>query len=404
MSLLESLASPACWEKFLEYKSAQIGGKDALKELEQFVSEKRYLQVVKGIVEGAAFPLPRKAVISKLSSQKKRTVYTYSKDENMTLKLLTHLLLRKYDCLFAGNLYSFRPGRTAKDAVRKLLRNPSLRQMYAYKIDVSNYFNSVPVEKLLPMLEAATEDDPELYRFLRSLLVEPHVLDGRRTIIEEKGIMAGTPPSAFYANLYLNELDHHFEQLGIPYTRYSDDIILFAQTQNEIAALSSDLKSRLQAMGLAINPDKEQFFTPGSGWVFLGFQFQNGEVDIAPATVLKLKHKMRRKTRALKRWSDRNGFSGEKAAKAFIRIFNRKLMERPLNNDLTWSYWFFSVISTSKSLHQIDLYAQDCIRYLISGTRTKGRFRVRYEDMKALGYKSLVHAYYSYEKQEKTTV
>ena len=212
--------------------------------------------------------------------------------------------------------------------------------------------------------------------------------------------MAGTPLSAFYANLYLNDLDHHFERLGIPYIRYSDDMILFAPTQEAAKAHGEDLKVRLAGMGLEINPKKEEFFSPGSGWVFLGFQCRDGKVDIAPATVLKLKHKMRRKTRALKRWSDRNGISGEKAAKAFIRIFNRKLLDSPLNSDLTWSYWFFSVITTADSLRVIDHYAQDCIRYLISGKRTKGRYRVRYEDMKALGYQSLVHAYYDYEKQQ----
>ena len=59
----------------------------------------------------------------------------------------------------------------------------------------------------------------------------------------------------------------------------------------------------------------------------------------------------------------------------------------------------FSVINTTQSLHIIDIYAQDCIRYLVSGTHTKSRYNVRYDDLKSLGYQSLVHAYYSYEKE-----
>ena len=39
---------------------------------------------------------------------------------------------------------------------------------------------------------------------------------------------------------------------------------------------------------------------------------------------------------------------------------------------------------------------QDCLRYLLSGKRTKARFNVRYEDLKALGYRSLVNAYYDF--------
>lgn len=402
MSLLDSLSRQECWDRFYEYKTSLICPKDAEKELSAFISEKRYLPVCARISAKASFPLPRKTVISKLSSQKKRTVYTYPRDENLVLKLLTHLLLRKYDSLFPGNLYSFRPGRTAKDAVRRLLNDPGIHEMYAWKVDVSNYFNSIPIQKLLPLLQAVTSDDPELFSFLRQLLLEPCVIDRGQIVAEEKGIMAGTPLSAFYANLYLLELDRHFEALSVPYIRYSDDIILFAPTREEVDHHAAYLKSGLHDMGLSINPEKEESFSPGSGWVFLGFQCKNGVVDIAPSTVLKLKQKMRRKTRALKRWSDRNEIPGEKAAKAFIRIFNRKLLESPLNNELTWSCWFFSVITTTDSLRQIDHYAQDCIRYLITGSRTKSRYRVRYETMKELGYQNLVHAYYGYHKAKDT--
>ena len=107
---------------------------------------------------------------------------------------------------------------------------------------------------------------------------------------------------------------------------------------------------------------------------------------------------MRRKTRALARWRDRTGHTGEQAAAAFVRIFNRKLLEMPTGSELSWSSWFFSVITTTESLHVIDLYAQDCLRFLISGTRTKARYNVRYEDLKALGYRSLVHGYYEHNE------
>ena len=104
--------------------------------------------------------------------------------------------------------------------------------------------------------------------------------------------------------------------------------------------------------------------------------------------------------RALERWKNRNRLTGIKAAKAFIRVFNHKLLEFSGDSDLSWSHWYFSVINTTDSLHIIDLYAQDCIRYLVSGSRTKNRYNVRYDDIKSMGYQSLVHAYYSYEKDE----
>ena len=398
MALLDRLSEEACWQQFYEYKCSLHCPKDFAKELKDFMDRKVYLPVLQRIAEGEPFPLPKKTLISKMSSQKVRTVYTYPKDENTVLKLLTWLLLRKYDGLFSKNLYSFRPGISAKDAIRRLTRVHGLYDMYAYKADISNYFNSIPIEAFLPRLREALADDPETAAFLAKLLQETEVLDRGVEVVEEKGVMAGTPLSAFYANLYLRELDLAFEERGIPYARYSDDIIVFAEDRGTLQEYASEIRAFLSESGLTVNPKKEQVFTPDEGFTFLGFHLRKGIIDIAPATITKLKGKMRRKRNALHRWQQRNGRPGEDAAKAFIRIFNRKLLESPMDSDLSWSYWFFSVINSTEGLREIDRYAQDCLRYLISGTHRKARYNVRYRDLQTLGYQSLVHAYYEGEK------
>ena len=399
MSLLDQLSRRECWEKFYEYKTSLAFPKAFAAELRDFIDGEGYLPVCRSIEAGEPFPLPRKSVISKMTSGKKRVVYTYPKAENTVLKLLTWLLLRRCDGLFEDNLYSFRPGRTAKDAVRALRAVPGLGEMWAYKADVSNYFNSIPVGKLLPMLAEALGEDGRLYGFLSALLGEERALSGRETVREQKGIMAGTPLSAFYANLYLRELDRHFARRGVPYARYSDDIILFAPDRAGAEALAGEVRAILTEHGLGLNPAKEELFDPAEGWTFLGFRCRGDTVDIAPASLEKIKGKMRRKSRALMRWRQRGGYGGEKAAAAFIRVFNRKLLESPPDNDLSWSRWFFPLLTTADSLRVIDRYAQDCLRWLVSGKRTKGRYDVRYEDLKRLGYRSLVHEYYAFSEE-----
>ena len=142
------------------------------------------------------------------------------------------------------------------------------------------------------------------------------------------------------------------------------------------------------------------FTAPGEGWIYLGFRYHEGVTDLAPASLTKMKQKMRRKTRALERWRARNGLEREKAAAAFIRVFNRKLFENPADNELTWAYWFFPALTTDESLRQIDAYAQDCIRFLLTGTRTKARYNARYGDLKKLGYRSLVHEYHAFRENK----
>ena len=398
-TLLDSLGREETWLRFLAYKTSLVCPKSYEKDLRAFIESRAYLPVCEDITACEPFPLPRKAEISKMSSQKVRTVYIYPEPHNTVMKLLTYLLLRRYDHLFSAGLYSFRPGKTAKDAIRKLMRTPNIRSMHAYKVDISNYFNSIPIDAFIPKLREAISDDPKLCAFLTRLLEEPCALAEGKPLAEQKGIMAGTPLSAFYANLYLRELDAHFADARIPYARYSDDIIVFAPSKAEVEEHAAYIRECLAEEGLAVNPSKEAFFTPEEGWTFLGFSYRQGTIDIAPATFAKLKAKMRRKARALVRWRKRNDEEPERAARAFIRVFNRKLLDPPNeSNELSWRGWFFPVINTTATLSEIDAYAQDCIRYVLTGTHTKARFSVRYDDLKRLGYRNLVHAYWDFKR------
>lgn len=394
MSLIDKLFEKSSWEKYYEYKSGLRCSKRFKKELREYIDSERYLAYKDSVCSMTGLPLASKAVISKMSSRKKRIIYKYPYDFNMLLKLLTYLTLRKYDHIYTPNLYSFRPGVCAKDAIMAICRTKDLHSLYSYKIDVSDYFNSIPVDKICSVLEETVTDDENLLSFMKALLKEEKALYEDKMITEEKGIMAGTPIASFYANLYLKDLDEWFRDRGILYARYSDDIIVFAKSEEEIGRYRKVILDKLNEKGLAVNPDKEFCGRPEDGFTFLGVEVKNGSIDIAPASVVKLKQKMRRKARALDRWRHREGLDGTKAAAAFIRIFNHKLLEVNEDSDLTWSLWFFPVITTPKSLHEIDLYAQDLLRFLISGTHTKSRFNVRYKDLKELGYRSLVNEYY----------
>lgn len=396
MSLIDKLFDKSSWERFYEYKSRLHCSKRFKKELREYIDSEAYLSYADQISTGSGLPLPSRAIISKMSSQKKRTVYKYPYGFNMVLKLLTYLTLRKYDHIYSPCLYSFRPGVCAKDAITAICREKDIGSLYSYKVDVSDYFNSIPVDKLCGILEETITDDNKLLSFMKALLMEERVISGDDIICEKKGIMAGTPIASFYANLYLKDLDEWFSSRGILYARYSDDIIVFAKDEKEITEYRNVILEHLRSKGLNVNPDKELSGSPEDGFTFLGIEVKNGSIDIAPASVIKLKQKMRRKARALVRWRHREGLDGKKAAAAFIRIFNHKLLEVNEDSDLTWSLWFFPVITTSESLHEIDLYAQELLRYLISGTHTKSRYNVRYEELKELGYRNLVNEYYSF--------
>ena len=100
------------------------------------------------------------------------------------------------------------------------------------------------------------------------------------------------------------------------------------------------------------------------------------------------------------RWGSRNKTEGNRAAKAFIRVFNQKLFENTMAHELTWVRWYFPLINTTESLKILDEYAQQCIRYLATGKRTKAAYNFRYVDMKQIGYISLVNRYNNMKGKE----
>ena len=382
------------WQRFLTYKLE--GGhlrKSEAEDITAYVENKEYLPFLKLYLEGGELSVPHAVVLNKQYSNKKRTVFIYPREENYFLKFIAYALSR-YDSIFCNNLCSFRKGITVKTAIRSLTRTRGIGDMYSYKVDISDYFNSVDIDILLPILEKTLSDDRILFEFLKKLLCNPYAIKGEEKVAMKKGIMAGVPVSSFLANLYLCELDKWFCDREITYIRYSDDIIIFGRSEEEVTSYSERIKQLLSQYRLTVNPSKELYVKAGDRWEFLGFSYHKGVVDISEIALSKLKSKMKRKARALVRWREKKNLEPYKAVKAFIKKFNMKLYSNADDNGITWSRWYFPVINTDKSLKILDSYMQDCIRYIAKGNYSKSRYNFRYEDMKKLGYKSLVNSFY----------
>jgi hypothetical protein len=135
-------------------------------ELFQYIRSKRYMPVVDKILKGDELSIPQKKRIAKSDTLKKRIVYSLPDDEAIVLKLLTWLMIRKYDSRLPENLYSFRPHYGAKDALKRLASIPDISEYHSYKLDVRNYFNSIDIDLLLPQLKVLFADDEPLYEFI----------------------------------------------------------------------------------------------------------------------------------------------------------------------------------------------------------------------------------------------
>lgn len=403
MIIFDELANPEMWRRFYEHKTQKA---EVLQEryvgLLDFIKAQKYLAYADALKNGVRFSAPKKMLVNKSGVGRKRTVYTYTEEENYLLGMIA-FLLKRYDHIFAPNLYSFRVHKTAKMAFSRLRYGMCTPGKYVCRLDLSSYFNSIDPRKLLVQLKNVLTDDLPLYDFLEALLLDDTVVFEGEVIQEKKGAIPGAAVSSFFANLYLSDMDHFFYDAGVEYIRYSDDILVMADSAQELEGHRSVIYDFLEERGLAVNPEKEKIYPPNSKLEFLGFSYHNGQVDICEVSLKKIKAKIRRKTRALKRWADKKDLPGEYAAKALIKRFNQKFYCNPVYNELTWARWYFPVINTAKSLEIIDRYEVECIRYLLSGTHTKGKYAFTYEKVKELGFRSLVNEYYKFKAAADTT-
>ncbi|MDR2866318.1 MAG: hypothetical protein LBV13_02815 [Methanomassiliicoccaceae archaeon] len=398
-SLLDELLKRERWEEFLDHKKTKSYlPKKVIDGFESFMICGGHKAISEEICNGTyIFSIPRKRQINKTKTGKKRDVYTYTNDETIMLKVISHLL-HAHDDMFPPNLYSFRSAFGVKKAMNDLMRTKGLADMYGYKVDIKNYFNSVNVEKLLKELKDALADDERLYELIERILSDTHVTFRDEVIEEQKGIMAGVPISAFLANFYLKDMDWHFFNEDVMYMRYADDMIIFANTEEQIREHRGTILSFLGGNDLSVNPSKEFFYAPGEKFEFLGFSYMNGIIDLSDATVMKIKAKIRRASRTIRRWSARKKVTEDSSLRTMIKKFDRKFFGKE-ENELSWKYWFFPTINTDAGLKEVDAYMQDRLRYLVTGKNNKKNHEhVPYQRLKGCGYRSLVHEFHSGRK------
>lgn len=393
--LKEDIINHEKWKEYLQYKiDKDFLTKKDLKELSDFILNQKYIDIAIQIANNQyTFSIPKKHMINKGRNKKKRIVYTFNKPEMIILKYISYLLY-DYNYLFTPNLYSFRKNKSVKTAIQNISNIKNINNMYGYKVDIQNYFNSIDIQILLNNLKNDIKDDL-IYSLFESLLLNDKVIYNKQIISEKKGVMAGTPISAFLANYYIKEIDSYFWNEKLVYFRYADDIIMFCNTKNELDKNIELLKNKIFEYNLNINKQKEYIYMPKDKWEFLGFSFENGKIDLSTNSVIKIKGKIRRSARSFRRWMLKKDVNINATIHTMIKRYNQKFYGYDKIGELSWKYWFLPTITTDKSLKEVDTYMQQYLRYIATGKHNKRNYKlVPYSTLKKLGYRPLVHEYY----------
>ena len=272
VSIIDRINSLEEWQSFLNSKkSSKSLSISEEKELVKFIDNKRY-EYYYDLIKDNNFPsdFPYKKIINKSGTDKKRIVYSFSNEENIVLKFIAFNLYQ-FDYYFNNNCYAFRRNYGVKNVIRKFKGNEEYAKKYCFKVDISNYFNSIDIDILLKKLVFVREQDEELFRLFEKILREDRVYENGNIVSDSHGAMAGMPCSPFFANVYLSDVDKYFEEYGVEYFRYSDDVLIFADEKEDIEKIRDIFSIKVKENKLELNERKVSLYKPYESFEFLGF-------------------------------------------------------------------------------------------------------------------------------------
>lgn len=366
-----------------------------LEDMAAYVSSTLCVEDLKLLVRREYFmPPPRHFQVPKNFSGDVRDVYAWKGSVKYLFRLIA-FTLRNYDNLYSDGLYSFRKSLTAQDFLRRLRDFDHPERYWVIKADISNYVGSIVPELIIPRLEELWGDDPAFFDLLKYLLLRRECINVDGEVVRwEPGGLGGIPLANHFMNVHLMELDEYFMPRAPLYCRYSDDIVIFARTREEAKEYQEYFYRVLEQKLLSTNAQKTRLIEPGGEVEVLGCTLRHGKIDVSDHAKNKLKRKIRMCAKRILKEKRLKGLSDEQAARQMIAYCDDLFFNSDNGRELTWARWIFPVITETSSLKEIDRYVQDAIRYVVCGSLSKKRYRVRYKDLKKLGYRSILHTYY----------
>jgi RNA-directed DNA polymerase len=264
-----------CWLKAKKNKSSSL-------RVQRFEQDPlRYLLAIQQRLRGREYSFgPYKTFV--VREKKHRDVVDAPMKDRVVHWMLYQYLLPIWMPRFIHDTYGNLPGRGTHAAVQRLAEFArGAGATWALQLDISKYFYSVN-HALLKVRALRFIGDQALRRLVVDLVDSfrtgddyDHLFaaDTMYRTTAAKGMPIGNLSSQLFANIFLCDFDHWVKQVlgATRYIRYVDDIVVLADSPDELRVIKAAIVAKLAADGLTIHPRKVRLAPVAAGVPFLGY-------------------------------------------------------------------------------------------------------------------------------------
>jgi len=216
---------------------------------------------------------------------------------------LTNIVEPIYERSFIPYSFACRTGFGTHKALAHA-RLAAARYSCVLKLDVRKYFPSID-HRILEDLLARRIQCPHTMRLIRLIVsssnpqeevVQYFPGDTLFTPHERRrGLPLGNQTSQFFANVYLNPMDHMIVRNLRPgaYARYVDDFLLFSDSKDHLHEMHGHIREFLYRYRLTLHPRKSRVYWCRDGFPFLGFRLFPTHARLTRANVVRFRRRLR---------------------------------------------------------------------------------------------------------------
>lgn len=189
--------------------------------------------------------------------------------DRMIQQALVQVLQPIFEETFSDTSYGFRPGRSARQAIKQATEYYDQGYTHVVDIDLAKYFDTVNHDLLIDMVREQVKDE-RVIKIIRKYLKSGVMINGLISPTSE-GTPQGGNLSPLLSNIYLTSFDRMLESRGHKFVRYADDCNIYVKSRRAAERVMESCTGYLEGkLKLKVNREKSQTGSPLQ-LKFLGF-------------------------------------------------------------------------------------------------------------------------------------